>query len=215
MSKFEGFIFDIDGTITSTNELIFATFNFVAEKYLNKKFSNEEIIALFGPTEDYILKEMMKDKYEEAKLDYYHFYDSKHEEMADIFPGIDDLLKLIKDKNYPIGIYTGKGRKSSEITLRKLGIFDYFDLIMTGDDVKEHKPSPEGINKFIEKFSLERNKVLMIGDAPADVIASKEAGVKCASVLWESYAKDEVVKMDSDYKFDTVDDLYNFIKTNI
>jgi len=56
MKKFEGIIFDIDGTLTSTNELIFASFNHVASKYLNKKLTNEEIISLFGPPEDTILK---------------------------------------------------------------------------------------------------------------------------------------------------------------
>jgi len=54
MKKFEGIIFDIDGTLTSTNELIFASFNHVATKYLNKKLTNEEIISLFGPPEDTI-----------------------------------------------------------------------------------------------------------------------------------------------------------------
>ena len=69
--KFKGYIFDIDGTITATNDLIFATFNHVADKYLNKSLTNSEIIALFGPTEDVILKDWMGSKYEEARKDYY------------------------------------------------------------------------------------------------------------------------------------------------
>ena len=49
---FDGFIFDIDGTLTSTNQLIFDSFNFIAKKYLDKTFTDEEIIAMFGPPED-------------------------------------------------------------------------------------------------------------------------------------------------------------------
>ena len=75
--QFEGFIFDIDGTLTSTNELIFASFNHIAKKYLNKTFTDEEIISLFGPTEDVILKEWCGDKFEEAKEDYYNFYSDR------------------------------------------------------------------------------------------------------------------------------------------
>jgi len=54
---FDGFIFDIDGTLTSTNQLIFDSFNFIAKKYLNRAFTDEEIVAMFGPAEDVILKE--------------------------------------------------------------------------------------------------------------------------------------------------------------
>jgi len=57
---FDGFIFDIDGTLTSTNQLIFDSFNFIAKKYLNKSFTDEEIISMFGPTEDVILKKMVR-----------------------------------------------------------------------------------------------------------------------------------------------------------
>ena len=45
-------IFDMDGTLTRTNQLIFASFNHVAEKYLGIRLSPEEIIALFGPPEE-------------------------------------------------------------------------------------------------------------------------------------------------------------------
>lgn len=215
MGNFEGIIFDIDGTLTSTNELIFATFRHVTEKYLDKKVSDEEIISLFGPTEDVILKEFMNEKYDDARKDYMDFYEAKHHLMADVYPGIIDVIKFIKTKNIPLSIYTGKGRDSSIITLKKIGIIDLFDMIVTGDDVEIHKPSPEGINVFVEKFSLDRDKVLMIGDAPADVIAARSAGVKIASVVWDSYAKERVMDMKSDYIFETVDELMNFLRSEL
>lgn len=215
MSNFEGIIFDIDGTLTSTNELIFATFRHVVEKHLNKKVTDQEIIALFGPTEDVILKEWMDENYQEARKDYYNFYEAQHHLMADVYPGIIEALKFIKSKKIPLSIYTGKGRDSSIITLQKIGVFDLFDMIVTGDDVEDHKPSPEGIDQFVEKFKLNREKVLMIGDAPADILAARSAGVKIASVVWDSYAKEKVLEMKSDYVFETVDELMKFLKENL
>ena len=76
--KFEGFIFDIDGTLTSTNELIFKSFNHIAIEYLDRTFTDEEIIALFGPTEDVILQEWCGKNFENAKKDYYKYYKSHH-----------------------------------------------------------------------------------------------------------------------------------------
>lgn len=211
----EGVIFDIDGTLTATNELIFASFNHVAKKYLGKKLTDEEIIALFGPTEDVILKEWMKDNYDDARKDYYDFYSAMHHQMADAYPGILEILKLVKSRNIPLSIYTGKGRLSSEITLEKIGAIDLFDMIVTGDDVENHKPSPEGIEVFVNKYNLNKSNVIMIGDAPADVIAAHSAGVKVASVVWDSYAKEKVMSMGADFIFESVNELREFLNKNM
>jgi len=210
MKLFDGFIFDIDGTLTSTNQLIFDSFNFIAKKYLNRTFTNDEIISLFGPTEDVILKEWCGDKYEEARKDYYKYY-SDHHGIAGLYEGIKEILQQLKSNGYPIGIFTGKGREASIITLIKLGIDHYFDLIVTGDDVKNHKPSPEGILKFLNHFKLKPERVLMIGDSVSDVKASREAGIKIASVLWDSYGIEEVKTLSSDYYFHSVEELKNFL----
>jgi pyrophosphatase PpaX len=214
MKLFDGIIFDIDGTLSSTNELIFASFNHVSKKYLNRTFTDEELIALFGPTEDVILKDWCGDNYEKAREEYYLFYSDNHQKMASDYPGIKNILEHLKSKDIRLSIYTGKGRNAAEITLKKLDFFDYFDMIITGDDVEEHKPSAEGILKFIHKFNLEPDRVLMIGDAPSDIKASRSAGVKVASVVWDSYAKEEVLKLGSDYVFYSVEELDRFLMEN-
>ena len=211
MEKFTGIIFDIDGTLTSTNELIFASFNHIAEKYLQKQFTNKEIAAMFGPTEDVILKQWCPDNYDAARKDYYDFYEQNHS-MADLYPGIIEILDILKKRKVLLSIYTGTGRGASIITLKNLKIYDYFDLIITGDEVKEHKPSPEGITLFLEKFSLPKDNVLMVGDSPADIKASRAAGVKVASVIWDAYAKKDVIKLNPDYLFNSVAELKEFLK---
>lgn len=210
MHQFKGIIFDIDGTLTSTNNLIFASFNYITKKYLGKTYSNDEIVKWFGPTEDVILKEFTGDNYEKAREEYYKFYSDNHF-MADIYPGIDEILKKLKSANTLLSIFTGKGREAATITLKKLGIYKYFDLIITGDEVKEHKPSPEGIEIFIKKYHLNKEDVIMIGDSPSDIKAAHAAGIKVASVLWDSLAKHHVLQMDSDYVFHTVAELKDFL----
>jgi len=207
---FDGFIFDIDGTLTSTNQLIFESFNFIAKKYLGRSFSNEEIIAMFGPPEDEIIKVLCGENYDEARNEYFLYYDKNHWK-AELYPGINDILKYLKNQNYPLGIFTGKGKQASLITLKKLGVDQYFDLIVTGDDVKNHKPSPEGILKFVNKFNLKPERVLMIGDSVSDIKAAKDAGVKIAAALWDSYAAEKVNAMQSDYYFHSVKGLEEFL----
>lgn len=213
MRNFDGIIFDIDGTLASTNELIFSSFNFIFKKYLNKTLTPKEIISYFGPTENKIIEELF-DEPDTVKKDYYDFYNENHH-IVDLYAGIKEILETCKEKNILLSIYTGKGREAAEITLKKLSIYNYFDLIVTGDEVKKHKPSPEGINLFLEKFNLSKEKVLMIGDAPSDIKAARDAGIKVASVLWDSYSKEKVLQMNSDFVFHSVDELKNFISKNI
>ena len=210
---FKGIIFDIDGTLTSTNELIFKSFNHIAKKYLNRTFTDKEIIALFGPTEDVILKELCGENFDAAKKDYYEFYKSHHH-SANLYPGIKELLDYLKTKGVLLAVFTGKGRQASLITLEELSIINYFDLIVTGDDVVNHKPASDGIMKFVNGYNLKKDEVLMIGDSVADVRASKEAGIRIASALWDSYAAEKVKTLGSDYYFNNVDELKEFLINN-
>lgn len=209
-SRFKGIIFDVDGTLTFTNQLIFDSFNHITQKYLGRRFSDEEIIALFGPTEDVILKEMCKDEYDTARKEYYQYYKENHN-IARAYDGIEKLIEDLFNNKIILGIFTGKGRTSALITLDELGLTDYFGLIVSGDDVNNHKPHPEGIIKFLNQYKLSPDEVLMVGDAPSDIKAAQSAGVTIASVIWDSYSEDEVKKLNPEKIFHSVEELREFI----
>lgn len=215
MTKFSGILFDIDGTVTSTNQLIFDSFNHISNKYNGKVLSEQEIIALFGPPEDVVIRTISPDNFEIVQKDYYDYYFNEHENKAKLFPGIKECIELVYNKKLPLGVFTGKGRRTTDISLTKLGVKDYFDPIITGDDVKNFKPSGDGIRIFMKKFNLPAEEVLMIGDSIHDILAARDAGVPVASVLWESYGKDEVIDMKPDYMFHTVEELYEFLKKSL
>lgn len=212
--KFKGLIFDIDGTLTNTNQLIFDSFNHIADKFWNKTLPPEEIIKLFGPTEDDIIDLLFKEKAEEVKKEYFNYYESNHS-VASLHSGMKELLEQVKQKSIPLGVYTGKGKTTTTITLKKFDLYDYFDLIITGSDVKEHKPSPEGISMFLDKFGLSSKTVLMIGDSTADIKAARAAKIKSALVLWDCYAKEECLKMNPDFIFNVPKELSDFLNKNI
>lgn len=213
MKKFKGVIFDVDGTLTSTNELIIAAFNHITKKHLNKSLTKEEVFALFGPTEEQIIDDWFTENSDEVIKDYFSFYSDNHA-MAELYPGINSILDELKLKGVLLSIFTGKGKRSASITLEKLGVLKYFSFIVSGDDVINQKPSGEGITNFLKEYNLKTDEVLMIGDSPSDVHASREAGVKVASVLWDSYAKEKVLELKSDFVFSTVEQLKVFLNEN-
>lgn len=204
----------MDGTVTQTNQLIFESFNHIAEKYINKRLTPQEIINLFGPPEEECIETMVGSQYlEPAMSDYYRFYRAEHNRLASIYPGTVDILEFLKSKNIVVGLFTGKGRRTTDITLEECGIRKYFDVTITGDDVDEYKPSGDGIRKIMQKFSMQSPDVLMVGDSVADFKASRETGVDIASVVWDSYSKEEVLNLPSEYHFYDVKEFFHWLKT--
>jgi phosphoglycolate phosphatase-like HAD superfamily hydrolase len=110
-----------------------------------------------------------------------------------------------------VAAFTGKGRRSAEITLKELGIFDKVEFLVSGDDVTKKKPSGEGIFKIFEYFNIPPEETLMIGDSISDIKAAHEAGVDIASVIWDCYSIDIVTQMNGNNLFSTAEDLQSFI----
>ena len=215
-SRIECVIFDIDGTMTRTNDLIFASFNHVAAKRLGRTFSQAEIINLFGPPEEGGLRMVFpEEQIGPAMEELCEFYKQHHAALAALHPGIDDGLRYLKEKGIKLAVFTGKGRRTAEITLQELNIDRYFDMVVSGNDVVNHKPHPEGIRKVLQAFSLRPANVLMIGDSLGDIKASRAAGVRMAAVLWDSYDRDRVLDAGSDYVFHEVPELLAWFRAHV
>ncbi len=209
-------IFDVDGTLTATGRLIFDSFNHIAELYQHRRFSEAEIIKMFGPPEEVALLSIVDEhQAEEAMTEYLKFYRSHHAALAHLHPGMKEVLEYIRRKGLKLAVFTGKGSRTTQISLEELGISGFFEYVVTGNDVREHKPSPEGIQKILAHFGLAPHEALMIGDGVPDVRAAHDAGVKVGAVLWDGYAGDKVRSVQSDYSFGTVADLYAWLKENL
>ncbi len=214
MKKYSCIIFDMDGTLTQTNQLIYDSFNHVAEKYINKHLTPEEIVALFGPPEKEAVENMIGPQHIDPAMEsYYRFYRAEHGRLASVYPGVMEMLAFLRSKNVLIGLFTGKGRRTTDISLEEFGLSEYFDVTITGDDVDQFKPSGNGIRKILERFALHPSHVLMVGDAVADFKAARESGVDIASVVWDSYAKEEVLRLPSEVHFHNVDELSVWLRT--
>ncbi len=209
-NKLDAVIFDIDGTLTYTNELIFKSINHVYRIYRGKDLTPEEVIAMFGPTEEELFEKEFGEEADKVAVDYFNYYSDNHH-IAGLYQGLDEILAHLKERGIFLGVFTGKGKRSATITLDKTGVLGYFDMLIAGDDVINKKPSGEGLRKILERSGAAPERTLMIGDAPGDVKASRDAGVKVASVLWDSYAKEKVESLGSDHYVYSVDELKSLI----
>lgn len=209
-------IFDMDGTLTQTNQLIFDSFNHIAELYQGKRYSEPEITAMFGPPEEGALVTIVgESRIGPALAEYLAFYRANHSRLARLYPGIREVLELVRSKGRKIALFTGKGTSTTTITLQEFGLTEYFDCVVSGNDVDRHKPSGEGIMKILDRFGLKPREALMVGDSVADLKASREARVSMAAVLWDSYGKERLVAMSPDYQFADVPAFHSWLKTHL
>ena len=213
MASLKCVIFDMDGTLTQTHRLIFDAFNYIAMKYQGKKYLEAEITAMFGPPEEgALLRVVPPENIDRVLKEYLEFYDTHHNELAQLYPGIPEVLQFLKSRGIHLAVFTGKGIHTTSITLKKFDLEQYFDMVVTGNDVVNHKPSSEGIRKIMDHFGLQPDEVLMVGDAVGDIKAAHEAGVKVAAVLWYSFAKETILKMKTDYVFHDVAELMEWLR---
>jgi phosphoglycolate phosphatase/pyrophosphatase PpaX len=188
--------------------LIFASFNHVAARHLGRTFAPPEIIGLFGPPEEgALLKIFGPDHLDTILQELLEFYSAHHAALASLHHGMKDLLTFLRSQEVKIAVFTGKGRHTTLITLDALKITDYFDLVVTGNDVVHHKPHPEGILRILDHFGVSPGETLMIGDSLSDIKASHGAGVRIASVVWDTNDRARVQAANPDCLFETVEDM--------
>ena len=208
--SYDAVIFDLDGTLADTIPLIVASFNAACAAPLQREFSHEEVIERFGiPDADMLRRELQgvpDDQVEVAIANFFQHYEKEHA-MAQVFPGIHELLLALQNRGIPLGVMTGKGRPSAEITMRALGWNEIFGSVITGDDVQHQKPHPEGVLRAALELNVPPQRCVFIGDSPADIGAGKAAGMTTIAALWHSFYENALRESAPDYWARTTEDL--------
>jgi HAD superfamily hydrolase (TIGR01509 family) len=200
-------LFDFDGTLVDTLPLSFIAFKSVFKKYDNRDVSNEELVAMFGPTEDEIIALNLnnKERVSDAVAEYYQIYQEGHDTHIPSTFEIEKLLQYIKTKHLKIGVITGKSRKAFQISVEALSLSHYFDIVITGDDVLKPKPDPEGIYTALDYLKASKEDAVFIGDSIADIKAGKSAGLRTYGVQWLSTSQSTHFEIAPDLIFDRID----------
>ena len=182
-------IFDLDGTLTDTLDLVIAAVNAALSPIWGQERSPEEVRRLFGPTEEGLIQRATEVGREAALARFFRYYEDEHDARASIFPGIADMLDRIAAGGLPIAVVTNKGSRSTQITLRRLGLTSYVAAVATGDDVVHPKPDPAGIFRVLEAMGANPDTAIYVGDSPSDMRAAQAAGVLAVGAGWSSASR--------------------------
>ena len=94
-------------------------------------------------------------------------------------PHVKDVLAQFKSEGKHLSLASSSGRKLIEIFTEQVGIKHYFEVIMSGDDVKYSKPNPEIFLKVAEWYALPPTQFTVIEDSSNGIKAAKSAGMHC------------------------------------
>ena len=158
MNKYKVIFFDLDGTLCDTDEMIVQTMFAIYKDYKPTKIRTREELYYFSgpPIRDTMAKE---------------FPDYDPEEMYNVFKKVSkeyyapcvkaykdeiEVLKALKEAGYILGVVTNKGYPLTIYSLEICHIQDFFDVVITADDVKIGKPDPTGVLEAMKKLNITR-----------------------------------------------------------
>ena len=180
--KLDGAIFDLDGTLGDTLPVCFAAFRRALKGYASREFTDEEIAALFGPSEEGMIQRMVPDRWQACLSAYLAAYEEESAREDRLFPGIERALCLLKRRGVALAVVTGKGAQSAAISLRHLRLAEVFDLVETGSPDGGVKPL--AIKRVLASWAAAPHRVAYVGDVPTDMEAAREAGVIPLGAAW-------------------------------
>jgi pyrophosphatase PpaX len=101
-----------------------------------------------------------------------------------LFAGVEPVLEHLRNEGRTLGIVTVKSRMTVELTLELLPLGSFFEVVVNGDDVQEHKPDPAGLLLALERLGADAADAAYVGDSPFDLQAAKAAGIGSVGVTW-------------------------------
>ncbi|WFR55590.1 HAD family phosphatase [Anaerocolumna sp. AGMB13025] len=173
-------IFDFDGTIADTNRLHRAAFEEVMKSLGIFDFQYE---IYMGRKTKEVFKDFFRSKevsYSEKEIE--EFTDRKQSlvrkliaQKLEAYEGAIPFIRLLKEKGMTLSVATSSSRAGVTLALKKLGLYEDFQFIITGDDVEKAKPSPEIYLKALQLANMQPGESIVIEDSLSGSMAARQA----------------------------------------
>ncbi|HKM39856.1 MAG TPA: pyrophosphatase PpaX [bacterium] len=180
-------LFDLDGTLIDSNELIIESFKHTFKLHLGRNIPETEIARTFGRPLVEVLHEYAGgdgNKAGDMLATYQKHNESQHDTAVGLFPGVKETLARLKLAGCTLAAVTGKRRRLALRGLRLCGLDEYMAVVVTPEDTEWHKPKPDPVLKALTLLQQPAQNTLMVGDSPSDLASARAAGTYTAAVSW-------------------------------
>lgn len=189
MKEYAGYLFDADGTLLDTKGSILAAFGEMGRR-MGGEMPSEEVIAgsiglpLYKQLRLFYGEDRGDGFYESAGRIYGDALMSNYEETLRLFPGVLTGLRELSERGKKLAVVTSRRILSLEMFLEKMGIAQYFDLLVTPESTERHKPDREPALYAAQGLGLGASDCVFVGDAVFDIMCGKAAGMDAVLVSW-------------------------------
>lgn len=211
-TKITTLLFDLDGTLINTNELIIASFLHTLNHYYPNKYDRNDVIPYIGPPLTETFAKIDPKRVEEMVHRYRAHNQEHHDRLVEEYDGVYEAIAGLKHAGFKLGIVTSKMRDMCQRGMKIGRLEGLFDVVVAINDVTLAKPDPEPIFKALEQLHSTPAETMMVGDNFHDIVAGKNAGTLTAGVAWTMQGKEYLQSFDPDYMLDDMRDLLRLLR---
>jgi pyrophosphatase PpaX len=177
-------LFDLDGTLIDSGEIILSSFRHATNTVLGREIPDEVLAAAVGGSNIYDqMRAFDEERVDELVRVYREHNEPLHDDLV-AFEGIERVLDRFKTEGRQLGIVTAKRRKTVDLAFAILPLERYFDTVVTSEQTEHHKPHPEPVLTALERLASKPEQAAFVGDSPFDMGAGRAAGVFTVAVSW-------------------------------
>ncbi|MCY1722469.1 beta-phosphoglucomutase family hydrolase [Prolixibacteraceae bacterium Z1-6] len=172
-------IFDLDGTLSDSLPVHIKTWNMVGEKY-GFDFDPQIIFEMTGmPTIEFARRIIRQYNVSETPENLVKMKQQSFWDFAHLLIPVVKVTAIVEKYHgkLPMSVGTGASRKSAEVQLKALGLTDYFDTIISADDVTNHKPEPDTFLECARLMGVAPEFCQVFEDGDLGITAAKTAGM--------------------------------------
>ncbi len=209
-------LFDIDGTLIDTVELITQALNYTYRKHLGIELPREELRRLIGlplKTQMHYLDERVAQPvdHEAMERDEMAYYE-QHRHLERVLPEVVQAVRIAHARGYRTALVTSKNRAELRGVLPRLNIDSVVDTIISADDSPRPKPSPDPVLVALNRLQVRPDAAIFIGDTVFDIACGRAAGVQVGAVGWGAHLPEDLKAAQPDYFFEAPSELLNWIE---
>lgn len=214
--SFDGVVFDADGTLFDTENLMYEVWVEVGEE-MNFPYPGREYLDYVGLNRAAVLS-LMRERYGDG-FDGAEFMvrcvarlsERIEREGVPLKPGVREILSFLQARNIPVGLATSTHRVRTQRRLELCGLTDYFQAVTTGDEVTKGKPDPEIYLSTCGKLGLDPTHCLAVEDSKNGILSARAAGMSVAMIP-DMIPPSEELLTQVWRRFDSLSDLQNCLK---
>ena len=180
-------LFDVDGTLIDTWDLYIESFLRSLETHVGRRLTLAELAAMHPTSEFRVLRQVLAsdDELPDAHEGFLAHMRSLHPELfAGVYDGVPEMLAVLREKGFILGLVTGKSSGAWAVTAPVAGLGEFAVAIMD-DDVEHPKPAPDGLLAALARVPAAPEETIYVGDSINDARAARTAGVRFAAALWD------------------------------